>query len=90
MDVTGHPKAEAVAGSDQQQEHAAFDAPPPETGRLDAFISYARRPVDREFVDWLANALTERGKSVWVTALRSHRVPIGGSGSSGGLRPRPL
>ena len=40
--------------------------PPAEPAGLDAFISYRRRPEDIEFVDWLHEALTGRGKQVWV------------------------
>jgi hypothetical protein len=38
--------------------------PPP--GRVDAFISYRRLPADTAFVDRLQEALTARGKHVWV------------------------
>jgi WD40 repeat protein len=34
--------------------------------RLDGFISYARRPPDREFVDWLSRELASRGKQIWL------------------------
>jgi WD40 repeat protein len=34
--------------------------------RLDAFISYRRLPADTAFVDQLQEALSERGKQVWV------------------------
>ena len=35
--------------------------------RLDGFISYARRPPDREFVDWLSRELANRGStSGWI------------------------
>ena len=40
--------------------------PSTETDRIDAFISYARRPRDREFVDWLSGALRQTGKQVWL------------------------
>jgi hypothetical protein len=39
---------------------------PSKADRLDAFISYARRPRDREFVDWLSGALRQRGKQIWL------------------------
>lgn len=42
------------------------DAAPPESGRLDAFISYRRLPEDVEFVDRLQGLLADRGKQVWV------------------------
>jgi hypothetical protein len=42
------------------------EAPPTKTDRLDAFISYARRPHDREFVDWLSGELRQRGKQIWL------------------------
>jgi WD40 repeat protein len=64
-DVNDDPKADAVDRSDPQ-EPSRFDGPPSQAGRLDVFISYARRPVDRQFVDWLADRLTERGKKVWL------------------------
>ena len=41
--------------------------------RLDGFISYARRPPDREFVDWLSRELANRGKQIWMD--RSHIEP---------------
>ena len=34
--------------------------------RLDGFISYARRPPDREFVDWLSRELANRDKQIWL------------------------
>jgi WD40 repeat protein len=34
--------------------------------RLDGFISYARRPADREFVDWLSRELANRDKRIWM------------------------
>lgn len=45
--------------SPQEVSSAASD-------RIDAFISYARRPRDREFVDWLSEALRQSGKQVWL------------------------
>ena len=39
---------------------------PPGADRLDAFISYARRPDDREFVGWLSGELSLRGKRIWL------------------------
>lgn len=49
------------AGGEMTQE-----APPSQADRLDAFISYARRPHDREFVDWLSGELRQRGKQIWL------------------------
>ena len=57
------------SGEESATDAATLDAqaPPTEAGHLDAFISYTRRnDDDREFVDWLRDALTERGKRVWV------------------------
>jgi WD40 repeat protein len=54
--------AQAVAG--------AADEPPTEPGRLDAFVSYARRDGQIEFVDRLAADLEQRGKTVWVDRKR--------------------
>ncbi len=45
---------------------ARNDDPPAEPARLDAFVSYRRRPGDVAFVDQLLAALAERGKQVWV------------------------
>jgi WD40 repeat protein len=54
-------------------ERAASTPPSPEVSgpsvepaRLDAFISYRRIPSDIEFVNRLQEALTARGKEVWV------------------------
>ena len=49
------------AGGEMTQE-----APPAKADRLDAFISYARRPHDREFVNWLSGELRQRGKQIWL------------------------
>jgi WD40 repeat protein len=68
--ATGREQAAVVAGDPASNDDRAapvIDRDLP-TGdeRLDAFISYARRPGDREFVDWLSNELTDRGKQVWL------------------------
>jgi hypothetical protein len=48
-------------------EQAIEPSPPKEEpGQLDAFISYARRPEDVQFVDKLTGDLKRRGKHVWV------------------------
>ena len=54
------------AEDDVQSKHVAGDHPPEEPGQFDAFISYARRPEDIQFVDELTSDLTRRGKNVWV------------------------
>jgi WD40 repeat protein len=54
--VSGSPAATLLADG----------GPPTEPARLDAFISYRRRPDDIAFVDWLQEALTGRGKQAWV------------------------
>ena len=66
----GRERAGAVAGDlstngDSAASVVAHD-PPEGDERLDAFISYARRPGDREFVDWLSAELAGRGKQVWL------------------------
>jgi TIR domain len=58
---TGATGPSQPAGVEMTQE-----APPAKTDRLDAFISYARRPHDREFVDWLSEELRQRGKQIWL------------------------
>lgn len=47
------------------------EGPPSEAARLDAFISYTRRPDDTAFVDRLRQDLLARGKQVW---LDRHRI----------------
>jgi WD40 repeat protein len=47
------------------------EGPPAEAARLDAFISYTRRPDDTAFVDRLRDDLLARGKQVW---LDRHRI----------------
>ena len=59
--------ATAVAGPGPPSgDDLPHEAPPREADRLDAFISYARRPHDREFVDWLSRELRQRGKQIWL------------------------
>ena len=63
--------------------------------RLDAFISYARRPGDREFVDWLSSELTGRDKQVWldrtsIEPARLLRTITSGSSRSCSAPFRPI
>jgi WD40 repeat protein len=53
----------AVTGGKEMSGDPAGEPPP---GRVDAFISYRRLPADMAFVDRLQEALTARGKHVWV------------------------
>jgi hypothetical protein len=53
----------AVAGGKEMSSDPIGAAQP---GRVDAFISYRRLSADTAFVDRLQEALTARGKHVWV------------------------
>ncbi len=65
--------AGAEPGPDRVGAAAVPNDPPVTDERLDGFISYARRPADREFVDWLSQELADRGKQIWID--RSHIEP---------------
>jgi len=54
-----------------QQITPEEEGPPAEAARLDAFISYTRRPDDTAFVDRLRDELLAGGKQVW---LDRHRI----------------
>jgi WD40 repeat protein len=62
-DGTGGVSADPRANSDGA---AAADDLPVAGERLDGFISYARRPQDREFVDWLSQELAKQDKRIWL------------------------
>lgn len=70
-DSTRAARAEPRVDSDGAT--AVANDPPVADERLDSFISYARRPSDREFVDWLSRELANRGKQIWMD--RSHIEP---------------
>lgn len=53
----------AVTGGKEMSGDPAAGTLP---GRVDAFVSYRRLPADTAFVDRLQEALTARGKHVWV------------------------
>ena len=53
----------AVTGGKEMSGDPAAGTLP---GRVDAFVSYRRLPADTAFVDRLQQALTARGKHVWV------------------------
>ncbi len=63
----------AEARADSDGAAAVANDPTVADERLDGFISYARRPPDREFVDWLSRELANRGKQIWMD--RSHIEP---------------
>jgi WD40 repeat protein len=81
MPLADDPAREPPGGSvvpDGADDPAAVPA------RLDAFISYRRIRADTEFVDHLSQALTGRGKQVWVDRAKiepaadwSQRIALG-------------
>ena len=55
--------AMAVADEEQAGSDPVTDGT---VDRIDAFVSYRRSPEDTAFVDELQDALTARGKHVWI------------------------
>jgi WD40 repeat protein len=68
LDCSGLPADHPAAAGARQPDGGQLPQaePPSEADRLDAFISYARRPHDREFVDWLSGELKRHGKQIWL------------------------
>jgi hypothetical protein len=64
MSATGD--AATQGSSPTTQPSTEHGGPTAEPARLDAFISYRRIPPDIEFVNRLQEALTARGKEVWL------------------------
>lgn len=68
----------AVTGGKEMSGDPAAGTLP---GRVDAFVSYRRLPADTAFVDRLQQALTARGKHVWVD--RAEIEPVFSTGRRG-------